>query len=245
MTSTTSTRCGAGRRRPTAPCTSPTSTTSPPRGQQRRRTGCGADDRRRAGRFRPSVADRGRPAGFGLGRPVAETDVNPAVGPDSARGGAERLALDFAERGVRRLVARFAPTVHGAGTTGSWPPSSPRPELAALRGTWGTAVTAGPPCTSPTPPGRPPRGGGGTGGQRPARRRGGGCPHPGRRRRHRPRPRPARGLRRPGAGRRGTRLDRVLLRAGRLRHERPHPPLLGGNRPARPSPTTSRGSYFA
>ncbi|WP_380173370.1 NAD-dependent epimerase/dehydratase family protein [Kineococcus sp. DHX-1] len=57
-------------------------------------------------------------AGFGLGRPVAETDVNPAVGPDSARGGAERLALDFAERGVRPLVARFAPTVHGAGDHG-------------------------------------------------------------------------------------------------------------------------------
>ncbi|GAB3451583.1 NAD-dependent epimerase/dehydratase family protein [Kineococcus endophyticus] len=57
-------------------------------------------------------------AGFGLGRPVAETDVNPAVGPDSARGGAERLVLDLAGHGVRSLVARFAPTVHGTGDHG-------------------------------------------------------------------------------------------------------------------------------
>ncbi|MEZ0164516.1 NAD-dependent epimerase/dehydratase family protein [Kineococcus sp. LSe6-4] len=57
-------------------------------------------------------------AGFGLERPVTETDVNPAVGPDSPRGGAERLVLGLAGRGVRPLVARFAPTVHGAGDRG-------------------------------------------------------------------------------------------------------------------------------
>jgi nucleoside-diphosphate-sugar epimerase len=56
--------------------------------------------------------------GFTVDRPVAESDVNPSVGPDSFRGGSERLALDFAGHGVRSLAARFAPTVHGTGDHG-------------------------------------------------------------------------------------------------------------------------------
>ncbi len=55
---------------------------------------------------------------FGLGRPVTETDRSPAVGPDSPRGGAENLALEYADRGVRVVAARFAPTVHGEGDHG-------------------------------------------------------------------------------------------------------------------------------
>jgi nucleoside-diphosphate-sugar epimerase len=54
----------------------------------------------------------------GLGHPVTERDLNPAVGPDSPRGGAENLALTFADRGVRVIAARFAPTVHGEGDHG-------------------------------------------------------------------------------------------------------------------------------
>ncbi|MEZ0491593.1 NAD-dependent epimerase/dehydratase family protein [Kineococcus sp. TBRC 1896] len=70
-----------------------------------------------AGSDRPLLIASGV-AGFGVRRPVVETDVNPAVGPVSVRGGSERLALDFAERGVRALAARFAPTVHGTGDHG-------------------------------------------------------------------------------------------------------------------------------
>jgi nucleoside-diphosphate-sugar epimerase len=51
-------------------------------------------------------------------RPATERDPNPAVGPDSPRGGAENLALTYADRGVRVISARFAPTVHGAGDHG-------------------------------------------------------------------------------------------------------------------------------
>ena len=40
-------------------------------------------------------------------------DPSPAVGPDSPRGGSENLALDYVDRGVRTISARFAPTVHG------------------------------------------------------------------------------------------------------------------------------------
>lgn len=51
-------------------------------------------------------------AGFTLGRPVTENDASPAVGPDSGRGGAENLALEYADRGVRVVSARFAASVH-------------------------------------------------------------------------------------------------------------------------------------
>jgi nucleoside-diphosphate-sugar epimerase len=47
-----------------------------------------------------------------------ETDVSPHHGPDSMRGGSENLGLEYADRGVRAVSARFAPTVHGAGDHG-------------------------------------------------------------------------------------------------------------------------------
>jgi len=52
------------------------------------------------------------------GRVLVETDVSPAVGPDAPRGGSERFALDYADRGVRSVALRFAPTVHGEGDHG-------------------------------------------------------------------------------------------------------------------------------
>jgi nucleoside-diphosphate-sugar epimerase len=57
-------------------------------------------------------------AGGGTGRVLTERDESPHVGPDSLRGGSERLALDFAEQGVRSVALRFAPTVHGPGDHG-------------------------------------------------------------------------------------------------------------------------------
>ena len=70
-----------------------------------------------AGSDRPLVLAAGV-AGLAQGRPALESDPNPAVGPDSARGGAENLALDAAAHGVRTVSARFAPTVHGVGDHG-------------------------------------------------------------------------------------------------------------------------------
>jgi nucleoside-diphosphate-sugar epimerase len=69
------------------------------------------------GSNRPLVLAAGL-ALFGLGRPSTERDVNPAVGVDSPRGGSENLALQYAEKGVRVVSARFAPTVHGEGDHG-------------------------------------------------------------------------------------------------------------------------------
>lgn len=57
-------------------------------------------------------------AGLTPGRATEETDPSPSVGPDSPRGGSENLALEYADRGVRVISARFAPTVHGAGDHG-------------------------------------------------------------------------------------------------------------------------------
>ncbi|WP_410813503.1 SDR family oxidoreductase [Micromonospora sp. 067-2] len=52
------------------------------------------------------------------GRPATEEDRSAAHGVESARGGSENLALEFAGRGVRSVSVRFAPTVHGAGDHG-------------------------------------------------------------------------------------------------------------------------------
>ncbi|MEC0240638.1 SDR family oxidoreductase [Paenibacillus dokdonensis] len=68
------------------------------------------------GTGRPFVVANGI-SGLVEGRAVLETDPSPAVGPDSDRGGAENLALDYVGRGVRTIITRFAPTVHG---TGDW-----------------------------------------------------------------------------------------------------------------------------
>ena len=70
-----------------------------------------------AGSDRPFVLASGV-AGLTPGRPSLESDRSPYVGPDSPRGGTENLALDYVERGVRSISARFAPTVHGIGDHG-------------------------------------------------------------------------------------------------------------------------------
>ncbi|MFI5782403.1 SDR family oxidoreductase [Nocardia sp. NPDC051570] len=57
-------------------------------------------------------------SGLVEGRSVLETDPSPAVGPGSDRGGSENLALDYVDRGVRTVITRFAPSVHGAGDWG-------------------------------------------------------------------------------------------------------------------------------
>ncbi|WP_402463332.1 SDR family oxidoreductase [Isoptericola aurantiacus] len=54
----------------------------------------------------------------GTGRPLTEDDRLPQSGPDTARGGSEQVALDLAERGVRSVSVRLAPTVHGPGDQG-------------------------------------------------------------------------------------------------------------------------------
>lgn len=72
-----------------------------------------------------TLAGSGRPfvlaAGLALpslGRPLTERDPNPYHGPDTPRGGAENLALSYADQGVRVIPVRFAPTVHGEGDRG-------------------------------------------------------------------------------------------------------------------------------
>lgn len=57
-------------------------------------------------------------AGLTQGRPATEQDPSPFHGPDAPRGGSENLALGYADRGVRAVSVRFAPTVHGAGDHG-------------------------------------------------------------------------------------------------------------------------------
>jgi nucleoside-diphosphate-sugar epimerase len=57
-------------------------------------------------------------AGVVHGRPLTEDDASPHHGADSMRGGSENLALEYADRGVRPVALRFAPTVHGAGDHG-------------------------------------------------------------------------------------------------------------------------------
>lgn len=70
------------------------------------------------------LAGSGRPlllaAGVaGLSSGVSTEQDRPAFsGPDAPRGGSEGLALEYAERGVRSISVRFAPTVHGAGDHG-------------------------------------------------------------------------------------------------------------------------------
>jgi nucleoside-diphosphate-sugar epimerase len=67
-----------------------------------------------------ALVDTGRPlvlasgvAGLAQGRPSTEEDPSPFHGPEAPRGGSENLALTYADRGVRVISARFAPTVHG------------------------------------------------------------------------------------------------------------------------------------
>lgn len=70
-----------------------------------------------AGSERPFLMASGL-AGLAQDRPATEADPSPFHGPDSARGGGENLALDFAGQGVRSVALRFSPTVHGTGDHG-------------------------------------------------------------------------------------------------------------------------------
>ncbi len=65
-----------------------------------------------AGSNRPFLLASGV-AALAPGRPATEADPSPFSGPDSPRGGAENLALEFVERGVHTVSLRFSPTVHG------------------------------------------------------------------------------------------------------------------------------------
>ncbi|PRZ41537.1 nucleoside-diphosphate-sugar epimerase [Antricoccus suffuscus] len=57
-------------------------------------------------------------AGLNQSGPATESDLSPYHGPESPRGGSENLALEYADRGVRTVSLRFAPTVHGMGDHG-------------------------------------------------------------------------------------------------------------------------------
>jgi nucleoside-diphosphate-sugar epimerase len=65
-----------------------------------------------AGTDKPLIVASGTAIPNG-GQPLTEEVPSPAVGPQSMRGGSENLALDFVDQGVRTVIARFAPTVHG------------------------------------------------------------------------------------------------------------------------------------
>lgn len=52
------------------------------------------------------------------GQTVTEDVPSPAYGLQSQRGGAENLALDWAQRGVNTIIARFPPSVHGTADPG-------------------------------------------------------------------------------------------------------------------------------
>ncbi|PJI93310.1 nucleoside-diphosphate-sugar epimerase [Luteimicrobium subarcticum] len=59
-------------------------------------------------------------AGLAPDRVATEHDHVPEAftGPDAPRGGSEALALEYADKGVRVVPLRFAPTVHGPGDHG-------------------------------------------------------------------------------------------------------------------------------
>ena len=65
-----------------------------------------------AGSDRPFLLASGLASGP-IGRALTEDDPSPFHGIDSMRGGSENLALDYADKGVRSVALRFAPTVHG------------------------------------------------------------------------------------------------------------------------------------
>ena len=241
LASRTSTPCARCRRRATASSTSATTTTSArwtrPLGSTRDalETLGGALGRRRA------VRDRLRASpGCRRDRPATERDAaDPSRHPRIA---ASQQALALADRGVRTVEARFAPTVHGTGDHGFISVLVRcRPRARRLRRTSATAPTAGPRCTASTPPASWPRRstsappgtvlhavaeqGVPTRDIAEAIGRGLGLPVesvPAER------------------GGRALRLDRDVLRHGRRRVERPHPRAARtGSRPDRPCSRTS------
>jgi nucleoside-diphosphate-sugar epimerase len=87
--------------------------------------GAGRSERAAVETLGTTLAGSGRPflfasgvAGLAPGRVATERDVVPWSGPDAPRGGSEALAFEYAERGVRSVSLRFAPTVHGEGDHG-------------------------------------------------------------------------------------------------------------------------------
>ena len=87
--------------------------------------GAGRTERAVVETFGDTLAGSDRPFLFASGiavvapgRMVTERDAAAASGPDAPRGGGEWLALEYAERGVRSVSLRFAPSVHGDGDTG-------------------------------------------------------------------------------------------------------------------------------
>ena len=89
--------------------------------------------------------------GLATGRVATEEDsADPSSHPRIA--GAQ-AALGFADRGVRSIVARFAPTVHGRATRASSRCWWRRRGRRASPATSATAPTAGPRSTGSTPPG--------------------------------------------------------------------------------------------
>jgi nucleoside-diphosphate-sugar epimerase len=70
-----------------------------------------------AGSDRPLLFASGV-AGLRPGRLATEDDASPYSGPEAPRGGVEPLALSYADRGIRAVALRFAPTVHGEGDHG-------------------------------------------------------------------------------------------------------------------------------
>jgi len=80
------------------------------------RAAVGALGKALAGSGRTLLVASGMPGA--PGRPGREDDPSPFHGPDAPRGGSENLALEFVTKGVRVVIPRFAPTVHGAGDHG-------------------------------------------------------------------------------------------------------------------------------
>ncbi|GAA0257262.1 SDR family oxidoreductase [Cryptosporangium japonicum] len=85
----------------------------------------GATERAAIEAFGQVLARTGKPflfaSGVALYKPgqvLTEDDASPFTGPESPRGGAEQLALSYAERGIRAVSLRFPPTVHYTGDHG-------------------------------------------------------------------------------------------------------------------------------
>lgn len=70
-----------------------------------------------AGTGRPLLLASGI-AGVAPGRVLTEDVASPFSAPDAPRGASETYALALADRGVRPVALRFAPTVHGDGDHG-------------------------------------------------------------------------------------------------------------------------------
>lgn len=87
--------------------------------------GAGRTERVAALAMADELVGSGRPllfasglAGLAPGRVATEDDPSPFTGPDAPRGGTEAAVLGYADRGVRPVALRFAPSVHGAGDHG-------------------------------------------------------------------------------------------------------------------------------